>query len=86
MKWGKNDIAFAKPPACWKIIEQLVPTGFGLGKSLTQMLSMPVSMSPEPIRNLLQPRLEQIFQPSPAAVYQVNMNDFWCEQGPPGKR
>ena len=86
MKWGKNDIAFAKPPACWKIIEQLVPTGFGLGKSLTQMLSMPVSMSPELIRKLLQPRLEQLFQPSPAAVYQVNMNDFWCEQGPPGKR
>lgn len=80
MSWGKNDIAFAKPPPCWEVVEQLVPTGFGLGKSLTHMLTMSVEMSPDIIRRMLKPRLEQIFQPDLAAVYRVNMNDFWCER------
>jgi 4-amino-4-deoxy-L-arabinose transferase-like glycosyltransferase len=84
MGWGKHDITFATPPACWKYVEQLVPTGFGFGKSLTEILTMPVEMSPDIIRNSLKPRLAQLFQPSSAAVYRVDINDFWCEQGSPG--
>jgi 4-amino-4-deoxy-L-arabinose transferase-like glycosyltransferase len=80
MRWGKNDIAFAKPLPCWKFVEQLAPTGFGLGKSLTDIFNMFIRIFPDPIRKRLQPPLDAISEPSPAIVYRVNMEDFWCER------
>jgi hypothetical protein len=82
MGWGRNEVVLAKAPPCWEALERLVPTGFGLGQSVAEMVKVVVDLAPEAMRTRLKPSLDQIAEPGPATVYRVNMADFWCERRP----
>lgn len=80
MGWGKNAVSLGNPPSCWETIGHLVPTGFGLGKSLLEVPQVFISFLPEALQLRLRLQLEKISQPGLAVVYRVNMADFWCER------
>lgn len=80
MGWGKNAVPLGNPPSCWEVVGPLVPTGFGLGKSLLEIPPVFISVLPDALQWRLKSQLEKISQPGPAVVYRVNMEDFWCER------
>lgn len=80
MTWGKDAVILERAPACWKMVEALVPTGFGLSQSLIHLFDLALELVPHAIRYRLKLYIEEIEQPRPAFVYEANLSNFWCEQ------
>ncbi len=82
LAWGRDGFELESVPACWKRVDTLVPSGFGVGGLLVDALLGMANAAPGAVAGALTPRLERLAKPQPAHVYQVNPADLWCAGQP----
>lgn len=80
--WGKGAVPVRHPPSCWTPVQDLAPTGFGLSKQLAELgLSIVDSVLPDALAQRINAPLRALIEPAIATVYQVDINNLWCEGG-----
>lgn len=77
--WSKKDIQLAEPLPCWRKIKSVTPSGFGLGKSLTDGILNLVTYLPDAIDARLSPFLKRLSEPAPAAIFLASADNLMCE-------
>jgi hypothetical protein len=79
MNWGTGAIPLEKAPGCWTPVQSIVPTGFGLGRSVTLALIDGARMMPNAIGARAIAVLAPIASPAPATLYRIDPPAFWCK-------
>lgn len=80
MAWGKGAVVLNQAPVCWEMVEVLVPTGFGTGQLLINLIDSTLQFFPNSLYDRFKLSLDALKQPRPALVYKANLLNFWCEQ------
>lgn len=77
--WSKKDIQLAEPLPCWRKIESVTPSGFGLGKSLTDGILNLMTYLPDALEGRLSAFLKRLSEPAPAAIFLASTDNVMCE-------
>ena len=81
MKWGSaGAVKLTAAPSCWKEVGPLVPTGFGIGRFVPQVMLDVVRRLPGKVGERIARPLETLVDPQPAIVYRIDPSNIWCEK------
>ena len=80
--WGGNSMPVERIPPCWSIRGDLVPTGFGWGRSVVLALDGVATLAPSRLGAPVRRALGAIANPLPATVYAVDSTIAECDPVP----